>query len=181
MEEDFTFTPSTFRTLGSDIRVKILKTLQHHPQTQTDLAGHLHLTIPTIKEHLDLLTHEGLINREEERKWKYYKLTSKGRTLLEPETKFIKLLLGSFTVFTVATAISLYTELSKYVTPAVPLAKTTMDEATFAAPTSASAMAMSAAPITPFEPIFTSIFLILLMVNLFALFFFVIKLRYSKK
>ena len=180
MQEDFTFTSTTFKTLSSDIRVKILKALQRHPLTQTDLAAHLHLAIPTIKEHLDLLTKEGLILREEERKWKYYKLTSKGRTLLEPETKFIKLLLGSFTVFTVATAISLYTELSKYVTPVPPLAKTAVNEATFA-PTSASAMVMSAAPVTPFEPVFTSIFLILLMVNLLALFFFVLKLRYSKK
>ncbi|MFA4887640.1 MAG: ArsR family transcriptional regulator [Candidatus Nanoarchaeia archaeon] len=178
MEEDFTFTSTTFKTLSSDIRVKILKSLQRHSLTQTDLAAHLRLTIPTIKEHLDLLTEEGLIYREEERKWKYYKLTSKGRTLLEPETKFIKLLLGSFTVFTVATAISLYTEVSKYVTPAIPLAKTTMDEVAFMTPTSTATMLFTP---YPFEPVWTAVFLILLMVNLLALFFFVIKLRYSKK
>lgn len=114
MEEPVTLSKTTLKALSSGARLRILKALEQKQQTQTDLAHLLNLKIPTIKEHLTLLKNEGLvIVKEEGRKWKYYHLTDKGRTLLNPEDRTIKLLLFSLTGIAAATAASLYFRLKQ--------------------------------------------------------------------
>ena len=66
---------------------------------QAELAEELNLSIPTVKEHLNAMEKAGLVEKMEEgRKWKYYKLTTKGKALFEPEEERFKLwiMLGVF-------------------------------------------------------------------------------------
>lgn len=107
---EVTLDKETLKAISSDIRLKILKTLEQKQQTQTDLASLLQLKIPTVKEHLNLLEKQGLVFKEEGRKWKYYKLTEKGKALVTPEDNTIKLLLFGTTALGVAAAFSLYND-----------------------------------------------------------------------
>ncbi len=107
MEEQLIITKETLKVLSSEMRLKILKALEK-PKTQTDLAHLLNLKLPTIKEHLDHLEKEELVQKNEERKWKYYSLTEKGKLLLNPENKLVKILLFSLTAFSLASVLTYY-------------------------------------------------------------------------
>ncbi|MEM4756061.1 MAG: winged helix-turn-helix domain-containing protein [Candidatus Woesearchaeota archaeon] len=87
----------TIKALGVSTRLEILKTLHEKEHTLTDLATRLQLAVPTIKDHLAELEAAGLIKKEEtERKWKYYKITFKGRRIVSPyETKVVFSLFAS--------------------------------------------------------------------------------------
>ncbi len=75
----------SFKALASEVRVEILKQLEGHRMTVTDLSHAMGLAKPTLLEHLDRLVAAGLINRVDEgRKWIYYDLTKRGRTILHP-------------------------------------------------------------------------------------------------
>jgi len=75
----------SFRALAVDSRINILKYLDERPHTLTELAAELELSHGTVKEHLEVLEGSGLILKQDEgRKWKYYVLTDKGKTLINP-------------------------------------------------------------------------------------------------
>jgi predicted ArsR family transcriptional regulator len=75
----------SFRALAVDSRINILKYLDERPHTLTELAAALELSHGTVKEHLEVLEGSGLILKNDEgRKWKYYVLTDKGKTLINP-------------------------------------------------------------------------------------------------
>lgn len=91
----------SFKALASEVRVEILKQLDDHRQTVTDLSKSLSLAKPTLLEHLDRLVSANLIVKKDEgRKWIYYELTRRGRHILRPhQVKIMISLALSFLLF----------------------------------------------------------------------------------
>lgn len=76
----------TFKALAADSRIEILRALNSRRMTGSELAARAKLSPSTIKEHLDRLQSAGLIEQVDEgRKWKYYCLTQKGRSVISPQ------------------------------------------------------------------------------------------------
>jgi DNA-binding transcriptional ArsR family regulator len=94
-EPKVTLDQASFRALASETRVAILRALSEHQMTLTDLAERLSISKPGVMKHLELLQEAGLVLREDtERKWIYYRLTTKGERILDPERTRIALALG---------------------------------------------------------------------------------------
>lgn len=75
----------SFKALSSDSRVSILKNLKSRRRTLSELSKQLSLGTSTVKEHCDVLRKAELIEQiDEGRKWKYYELTDKGRSVITP-------------------------------------------------------------------------------------------------
>jgi len=112
MDEKITIDKDTLKAIASDSRLNILKLLDKRKKTLSDLSTELKLSNPTIKEHLDVLSKAGLVNKEESlRKWKYYSLTFKGKQLLKPNET--KLFLALVLTIIGATIFGLYLFISK--------------------------------------------------------------------
>lgn len=72
------------KAINSDTRLEILKVLNKKDYTMSDIAEKLNLKKPTIKDHLEILETADLIEKEDtDRKWKYYKITPKGKAIVE--------------------------------------------------------------------------------------------------
>jgi DNA-binding transcriptional ArsR family regulator len=100
-EPRVTLDQASFRALASETRIAILKALSEHQMTLTDLAERLQISKPGVMKHLELLQEAGLVLREDaERKWIYYRLTTKGERILDPERTRIALALGLSAVVT---------------------------------------------------------------------------------
>lgn len=86
MEDDkITLDRKTFKTLASDTRVGILKSLKSRRKMLTELSKEFGMSPSTIKEHLDNLARaELVVMKDDGHKWKYYELTRKGRDVLNP-------------------------------------------------------------------------------------------------
>ena len=96
MEEKITLDRKTFKVLSSDTRIQILKKIEEHQQTLTDLAIEFDMSPSTIKEHLDKLVEAGLIQQfDKGMKWKYYRLTRKGKKILNPYETKVWIILGT--------------------------------------------------------------------------------------
>jgi len=95
LEENITLDKETFKALAIDTRVNILKKLDERFQlTLTDLATEFGMAPSTISEHLDKLVSAGLIAQVDKgMKWKYYRLTSKGKKILNPYEKRVWIIL----------------------------------------------------------------------------------------
>ncbi len=102
MEDDkITLDRKTFKTLSSDTRVGILKSLSRRRKMLTELSKEFGMSPSTIKEHLDNLSRaELVVMKDDGHKWKYYDLTRKGKDVLNPgETKiWIVLALSAFAI-----------------------------------------------------------------------------------
>ncbi|MEM4240039.1 MAG: winged helix-turn-helix domain-containing protein [Candidatus Woesearchaeota archaeon] len=97
----------TLKALAGETRVRILKLLDKKQMTPSDIAYELHMSLPTVGEHLKALVDAELVDKEETtRKWKYYSLTQKARMLLHPNTTTIWFVLGLFLFSAAATVIS---------------------------------------------------------------------------
>ena len=75
-EEQIIVNKEMLRAIGADTRIAILKTLKERQKTQSEIAGELKLSGPTIVEHVGQLGKAGLIElvpQDKERKWKYYR------------------------------------------------------------------------------------------------------------
>jgi len=94
-DEKITLDKDVFRTLASETRVGIIKSLDKRRKTLSELSKQFEMSVSTIKEHLDNLVAVGLIvQMDEGHKWKYYELTTKGKGILHPEDKKVWILLG---------------------------------------------------------------------------------------
>lgn len=95
LDEKITLDKETFKALAIDTRVNILKKLDERFQlTLTDIADELDMAPSTIKEHLDKLVSVGLITQVDKgMKWKYYRLTPKGKKILNPYEKKVWIIL----------------------------------------------------------------------------------------
>jgi DNA-binding transcriptional ArsR family regulator len=97
----------TLKALAGETRVRILKLLDRKQMTPSDIAYELHMSLPTVGEHLKALVDADLVEKEETtRKWKYYSLTQKARMLLHPNTTTIWFVLGLFLFSAAATVLS---------------------------------------------------------------------------
>ena len=101
MHDKITLDRETFKALAMDTRVKILKKLDENYQyTLTDLANEMDMAPSTIKEHLDKLLEVELIKQVERgKKWKYYRLTDKGKKILNPYEKRVMIVLAASMLF----------------------------------------------------------------------------------
>jgi DNA-binding transcriptional ArsR family regulator len=98
-EPKVTLDQASFRALASETRVAILRALAEHQMTLTELAERLGISKPGVMKHLELLQEAGLVLRDTpERKWIYYRLTTKGERILDPNKTRIMLALG-FSMF----------------------------------------------------------------------------------
>jgi DNA-binding transcriptional ArsR family regulator len=94
-DEKITLDRDVFKTLSSETRVGILKSLDQRRKTLSELSKQFEMSVSTISEHLDNLVSVGLIvQMDEGYKWKYYELTKKGKDILHPEDKKVWILLG---------------------------------------------------------------------------------------
>ena len=110
--DKITLDRETFKALAVDTRVKILKILDERQHTLSDLAEELEMAPSTIKEHLDTLVSAGLIKQEDKgMKWKYYKLTLKGRAIINPYEKKVWIVLATSFLALGVTAYSLFSRL----------------------------------------------------------------------
>jgi DNA-binding transcriptional ArsR family regulator len=84
-EEKITLDRKTFRTLASDTRVNILKSLDARRKMLTELSKELDMSPSTVKEHMDSLRRaELVVLKDDGHKWKYYELTRHGKNILHP-------------------------------------------------------------------------------------------------
>ncbi len=89
----------TFKALAGETRVQILKELGERQKTQSELAAKLHLSAPTVNEHLSLLKKAGLVQEiDDGHKWKYFSLSPKGKSIMNPGEKQILLVLSVLTI-----------------------------------------------------------------------------------
>ncbi|MFH1256936.1 MAG: winged helix-turn-helix domain-containing protein [Candidatus Diapherotrites archaeon] len=96
-----TLSKNEFKVLSSDTRVNILKLLKERNHTLSELAQKLSMASPSIKQHLDLLVTSQLIEQlDEGRKWKYYRLSRKGKELVveEHQPALVMLALGASSI-----------------------------------------------------------------------------------
>jgi DNA-binding transcriptional ArsR family regulator len=110
MEEKITLDKKVFRSLASDSRISILKSLDMRRKMLTELAKELDMSPSTVKEHMDSLRKAGLvILKDDGHKWKYYELTRDGKNILHPgDTKIWVILTLSGLAF-LATAYDMLT------------------------------------------------------------------------
>ncbi len=120
MKDQITLDRETFKVLAADTRVEILKKLDKRKKTLTDLAQEMEMSPSTIKEHIDKLVHAGLIEHiDRGTKWKYYKLTEKGRSIVSPYETKVWVLLGISVLMLCASLISFQANLYSIGSPMV--------------------------------------------------------------
>ena len=113
MSDKITLDRETFKVLAADTRIDILKSISSHKKTLTDLASELSISPSTVKEHLDRMVNVGLIYAEDKgMKWKYYKLTEKGKNIVNPSETKVWILLGATFLTIAGSALLLYHKLS---------------------------------------------------------------------
>lgn len=99
MPQTISLDKETFKALAGETRVQILKELNERQKTQSELAAKLHLSAPTVNEHLSLLKKAGLVQEiDDGHKWKYFSLSAKGKNILNPGEKQILLVLSLLTI-----------------------------------------------------------------------------------
>ena len=104
MEPKITLSAHEFKALASETRTAIIKLLQDRNHTLTELSKKLGMAAPTIKQHLGILESAELVHGiDEGRKWKYYCLTRKGKSIFTAEQPInVLFVLGASAVALVA-------------------------------------------------------------------------------
>jgi len=104
METKITLSAHEFKALASETRTAIIKLLQSRNHTLTELSKKLGMAAPTIKQHLGILESAELVHGiDEGRKWKYYCLTRKGKSIFAGEQPInVLFVLGASAVALVA-------------------------------------------------------------------------------
>jgi DNA-binding transcriptional ArsR family regulator len=108
VEEKITLDKKVFRTLASDTRISILKSLDVRRKMLAELAKELGMSPSTVKEHMESLRKAGLvILKDDGHKWKYYELTRSGKNILHPGDMKVWVILSLSAVAFLATAYDL--------------------------------------------------------------------------
>ncbi len=86
----------TFKTLASETRLGLLKSLDGKEVNLSDLSREMEMNKATLLEHLNIMIGNDLVKRVEKegRKFVYYKLTYKGSGILHPERTWVTVMLG---------------------------------------------------------------------------------------
>ncbi|MFB6076099.1 MAG: winged helix-turn-helix domain-containing protein [Candidatus Aenigmatarchaeota archaeon] len=97
MSKDLELDKNSFEILSSDTKRNILKKLKERKMTVTELSKRLDLSKSTIHEHLSKLNEHGFVEKitEGDKKWVYYRLTGKSKSLLHNRVKDIIFLLST--------------------------------------------------------------------------------------
>ena len=82
------------KLLFSKTKIEILKKLNERNYTVSELSKILGKSKSTISEHLNTLYKMGLVDKESHSKWVYYKITNKGKKVLE-DLEALILMVGS--------------------------------------------------------------------------------------
>jgi DNA-binding transcriptional ArsR family regulator len=82
------------KLIFSKTKIEILKKLNERNYTISELSKILGKSKSTISEHLNTLYKMGLVDKESHSKWVYYKITNKGKKVLEKLEALI-LMVGS--------------------------------------------------------------------------------------
>jgi len=78
-----------FKMLAARSRIQILKLLRDHKDlTVEDLANKLHITVPTVSRHLQLLRMQNLVTFEQDAQSRYYSVNE--REIVEGITAFLR-------------------------------------------------------------------------------------------
>lgn len=100
MEGKILLSSSELRALASDTRASIIKMLRERNYTLSEMSKKLSLAAPTVKQHLGILKEAEMIQElDEGRKWKYYCLTRKGKSIFSSEAPVNVLIVLAVTVF----------------------------------------------------------------------------------
>lgn len=111
----------SFRALAHPTRIDILKRLDEHQMTVSDLARSLTVSKSTAFKHLERLCQAGLVDREDaERKWIYYRISRKGSKMLHSENVTFSLLIGWAGILVGALLIATAVYLAWFPVPAMP-------------------------------------------------------------
>lgn len=95
MDESIRLDRKSFEALAGQTRVRILKSLLKRRKTLTELSHELGLSASTTKEHLEVLVDSELAQQVDEgRKWKYYELTRRGMSIVQPHELKVFIVLG---------------------------------------------------------------------------------------
>jgi len=130
MSDKITLDRETFKVLAADTRVDILKMLGEHKLTLTDISQKTGMSPSTVKEHLERLVEVGLIEQEDRgMKWKYYRLTNKGRNIISPYEMKVWILLGTTLLILAGSLLSLTFKMAFYMQPMAAKAAPQMDVA----------------------------------------------------
>lgn len=102
------------KALATRTRQDILKLLRQRPYTASELSRLLSKHVTTVAEHLALLERSGMIQRDEGRKWVYYRLTGKGDSYLNPKNMWSLVLALSAVSMVIGTWLSLQPQFMAY-------------------------------------------------------------------
>lgn len=92
-----------FKALSSDTRLHIIRLLRERNHNITELSKKLGLSAPTVKQHLEVLAGSNIVMViDNNRKWKYYCLTRKGKNLAEPAKASVFVVVGFAAVVVLA-------------------------------------------------------------------------------
>jgi len=98
-----------FKALSSEVRVHIIKLLASRNHNLTELSSRLKLSMPSVKQHIDvLLATDLIVQADAGHKWKYYSLSRKGKKLVEPYSSQVMIVLASFIVGVLGIAMIAY-------------------------------------------------------------------------
>ena len=115
MAREITLDRDTFKALAGETRVQILKELNERRKTQSELATKLALSAPTVNEHILVLKKAGLVEEiDDGHKWKYFSLTSKGRSILNPSEVQIMLVLSVLAVAFVSLLLIVFSQFNAF-------------------------------------------------------------------
>jgi DNA-binding MarR family transcriptional regulator len=110
-EEEVVLSRETLKAVSADTRISILKALLERQKTQSELAAELKLSAPTVLEHVSQLEKARLIELVPEyadKKWKYYRLTRTGRSMVEGRKMSIVLVLANSSAILTAGLIGVF-------------------------------------------------------------------------
>lgn len=111
MDEEIVVGKEQLRAIGSETRVAILKSLLKRQRTNSELSSELGISPPSALEQIAQLENAGLIEQvpaDRERKWKYYRLTTLGRQMVERKRMNVVLVLSYLSAALTVGLIAMY-------------------------------------------------------------------------
>lgn len=101
MQENIEIDGKTLIALNKQIRIEVIKLLEERDMTQAELSERLQIKESSMSNNLKKLKDAQLILQiQTNRKWKYYKLTEKGKAVINGNGKF-QIILNVFSIIAI--------------------------------------------------------------------------------
>ncbi len=142
MDEEVVVSREMLKAINADSRISILKALIARQKTQSELASELKISAPTVLGHMARLEEARLVEIVPEyadKKWKYYRLTKTGRSLVGGRRMSIILILASGSAAITGALIGLYVLLPSLMSALLGTSTTSLPNATNQTATSCGA------------------------------------------